>query len=956
MSFSTLPSNDQESENEFESNRQESEVVLRNSISREDGVRRRRSVRSSLPGQRKSVSPTDDSLFAVQDDEDFSVFAKGRDYEPVFVTHKYTEQEKETLSSYESCDYLPTHSHVYKHWIKRQMISNIETDRWIMMGLIGFAVGLLGFLLHQLIERISALKWSTTKEFLDDGKVAVGWMFCSAYSMAFAVFAAAVVVLWRPSAGGSGLPEVTGFLNGTQVKKIFSIKTLVAKFVSCTAAIGCGMPIGPEGPMIHMGAIMGAGLSQGTSDVFKFKLPFFERFRNPEDRRNFISAGVAAGVSAAFGAPVGGLLFCMEEVSSFWSNTLSWQIFFCCIIATSTSDLFNSSFQEFRQIGTFGGFQTSRYILFNVYDAVDINILMFIPSAILGVLGGLLGSAFTILNLKMTRFRKRRLASISSPGLVKVIRFVEPALVMLVMSSFSVFLPMAFKCIPYTCLPSDASTVSDFCVNDTTNKYDSQLREEEETFHTCEEGTHYMNGTTLFSNGTYNELALLLFSSKDEAMKNLYLRNSHRMFNYGPLFVGLIIYFFMVIWAAGTSVAAGILVPMLVIGALYGRILGLMIVDIFGVHLDQSYWSWMDPGAFALIGSASFFSGVARLAPAITSIMMELTNDLKVLLPVMTAVVVAKWVGDYLTHPFFHALLELKCIPFLNQQPNVRINKKNVQLELFTASDIMAFPVVTVNLIEHVPTLAQKLLDYTHNGFPVLKELPNGNCIFHGLITRSELLVMLENKDVLKPGPVEPLDDSNLDIAPIGYDAMLRGPVEREQMQEKFLQQFVDSNSHFRNHYVDLTAYLNMSAMSVPCKFSLHRAYTLISALGLRHLTVVDESNQVKGIITRKDLMGFHMVETLGNIMETRPYFKADRNGDPASSRGNTNHMAGKPIERIEEEEEDEERHGKEDANHSSIRVGENECKRMVIKEFATVRRTEGQEVNQLCEGQYQRP
>ena len=66
--------------------------------------------------------------------------------------------------------------------------------------------------------------------------------------------------------------------------------------------------------------------------------------------------------------------------------------------------------------------------------------------------------------------------------------------------------------------------------------------------------------------------------------------------------------------------------------------------------------------------------------------------------------------------------------------------------------------------------------------------------------------------------------------------------------------------------------------------------------------------------------MGFHMVETLGNIMETRPYFKADRNGDPASSRGNTNHMAGKPIERIEEEEEDEERHGKEDANHSSIR------------------------------------
>ena len=55
---------------------------------------------------------------------------------------------------------------------------------------------------------------------------------------------------------------------------------------------------------------------------------------------------------------------------------------------------------------------------------------------------------------------------------------------------------------------------------------------------------------------------------------------------------------------------------------------------------------------------------------------MELTNDLKVLLPVMTAVMVAKWVGDFFTHAFFHALLELKCIPFLNQQPNVLIDKK----------------------------------------------------------------------------------------------------------------------------------------------------------------------------------------------------------------------------------------------------------------------------------------
>ena len=57
--------------------------------------------------------------------------------------------------------------------------------------------------------------------------------------------------------------------------------------------------------------------------------------------------------------------------------------------------------------------------------------------------------------------------------------------------------------------------------------------------------------------------------------------------------------------------------------------------------------------------------------------------------------------------------------------------------------------------------------------------------------------------------------------------------------------------------------YINQSAPCVQESFSLHRAYIIVRSLGLRHLVVVDHNNHVKGIITRKDLMGFSLEERL---------------------------------------------------------------------------------------------
>ena len=108
------------------------------------------------------------------------------------------------------------------------------------------------------------------------------------------------------------------------------MRTLVIKFIGCLLAVGSGLPAGPEAPMIHLGAMCGRAISAHDSLLAWLgkKIPPLEKvlilFRNERDARDFVTAGTAAGVASAFGAPVGGVLFALEELSSSWTPSLTY--------------------------------------------------------------------------------------------------------------------------------------------------------------------------------------------------------------------------------------------------------------------------------------------------------------------------------------------------------------------------------------------------------------------------------------------------------------------------------------------------------------------------------------------------------------------------------------------------------------------------------------------------------
>ncbi|KAI8851039.1 chloride channel [Chytridium lagenaria] len=228
------------------------------------------------------------------------------------------------------------------------------------------------------------ITWSTAFGVKDR---AIAWtlscMMYSFFAVLFATTASMLVKAYAPYAAGEGVPEIKTILGGFVIRKFLGGWTLLIKIVGLVLSVGSGLSLGKEGPLVHISCCLGNILPR-----------MFKKYASNEaKKREILSASSAAGVSVAFGAPIGGVLFSLEVFSYYFPYKTMWRSFFCAMVGAIALRLLDP-------------FRTGKLVWFQVKYSRDWHAFELPLFVFLGALGGLAGTLFIRMNLFIASVRK----------------------------------------------------------------------------------------------------------------------------------------------------------------------------------------------------------------------------------------------------------------------------------------------------------------------------------------------------------------------------------------------------------------------------------------------------------------------------------------------------------------------------------------------------------------------
>ncbi|XP_008119849.1 H(+)/Cl(-) exchange transporter 5 isoform X1 [Anolis carolinensis] len=500
------------------------------------------------------------------------------------------------------------------------------------------------------------------------------------WALLFSLLAVLLVRGFAPYACGSGIPEIKTILSGFIIRGYLGKWTLVIKTVTLVLAVSSGLSLGKEGPLVHVACCCGNILCH-----------LFTKYRkNEAKRREVLSAAAAAGVSVAFGAPIGGVLFSLEEVSYYFPLKTLWRSFFAALVAAFT----------LRSINPFGN---SRLVLFYVEFHTPWHLLELVPFVLLGIFGGLWGAFFIRSNIAWCRRRKT----------TRLGRF--PVTEVMAVTALTALLAFPNE---YTRM-STSELISEL-FNDCSLLDASQL---------CD-----------YSND-YN-------STKGGSLPNRAAGSGVRTAMW-KLALALLLKASITIFTFGMKVPSGLFIPSMAVGAIAGRLLGVGVEQLAYFHHDWGIFKgWCSPGAdcitpglYAMVGAAACLGGVTRMTVSLVVIMFELTGGLEYIVPLMAAAMTSKWVADAIGREgIYDAHIRLNGYPFLEAKEE--FSHKTLAMDVMRPR--RSDPPLTVLTQDSMAVEDAEALvaETTYSGYPVVVSRESQRLV--GFVLRRDLIISIE--------------------------------------------------------------------------------------------------------------------------------------------------------------------------------------------------------------------
>lgn len=401
------------------------------------------------------------------------------------------------------------------------------------------------------------------------------------------------------TAAGSGVPEVRTILSGFVIRRFLGSYTLGAKTVALVLAIASGMALGKEGPYVHLATCVGNVLTR-----------FFPYINNNDLlKKQILSASASSGVALAFGSPLGGVLFILEEINHYLPSNQLFLIFICAI----TSTLF------LKFLNPYGTGKTVMFELNYTSDWTPTELPFFV---IIGVVGGIFGAAFI-------KFTKWWAANYRQWKPIKKYPLLDVLLVSLATGVVTFWNPYTKQ--------ASSELVLVLATSCTADELDSTLCPTDKS--------QFISELWRLVIAFVIKVLLTFVTFGLKVPSGIYVPSMVAGALFGRIF-GMVIHLFNHrFFTPGSDPSA---------------------VNYFCADSPDKC---VDLGIYAMISAGAFMAGVTRMNITLVTILFELTSSYTYVLPIAIAIAVANWLGGLLEeNSLYESLLIANDYPFLSPE------------------------------------------------------------------------------------------------------------------------------------------------------------------------------------------------------------------------------------------------------------------------------------------------